>query len=108
MGVGTTENTDKVTEVTELSGKHILSIAPGMHHTIALSNDGHGNLKLLLLLIITIALKNIFFLTFVTVYSFGRGSYGQLGTGAIDSNKPYESKPVQIATFNALENGGTF
>jgi len=68
LGIGTNKDTAVPTEVSGLSGKNIVSIASGMHHTIALASDGK-------------------------VYSFGRGEYGQLGHGTTaDSIEPVEIK----------------
>jgi hypothetical protein len=47
LGIGTTENTDTLTEVVGLRGKGIIAIAPGMHHTIALSRNGTGTIIVL-------------------------------------------------------------
>jgi hypothetical protein len=45
LGIGSLEDTDTPVEVVALRAKDISSIAPGMHHTIALSRNGNGNKK---------------------------------------------------------------
>jgi len=60
LGIGDDEVHTGIVEITSLRDKGIISVIGGQHHSLALSNSG-------------------------TVYSFGRGCYGQLGHGATDN-----------------------
>ncbi|KAK8797068.1 hypothetical protein WA158_004278 [Blastocystis sp. Blastoise] len=78
LGTGNKENTCSPVHIKELDGKHIVAMAGGQHHTLALSEDG-------------------------VVYACGRGSYGQLGFGPNDEkNKIQNFDPAGEKLFRTI------
>lgn len=77
LGMGDTTNRDLLQEVTALTGRGIISLKGGMHHSLVLSSTG-------------------------AVYSFGRGDSGQLGSSEASTKTAgdFSSLPVKVTLPN--------